>query len=212
MKLPNFLKDKRKRLVIGLIIVVGLMAAIRLSVREPPLKISQTDPQNGQKDVDIDQIITLNLDQRKAIAADWEISFFPQVLLKKETEDNLIRLTPLNPLKNDTLYKVEIRHQKIKDFYYSFSFTTLPAPQFFEKGLGDPDFAQRHEQVTEKYYPLLKYYPIKEKNWSAYYDSPTKFIVALKKDTPAIRQEVLDWITSKGIDPKSFQIIWKSQK
>ncbi len=212
MTLPNFLKDKKKRIIIILLLFAGLLGTLKLLIKEAPPEISQTDPASGQKEVAVDKTITLTLKEGKAAASDWQITFTPETLLKKEVENNLIRLTPLNPLKNETLYKVEVRYPKIKKFYYSFSFTTLPPPEFFKEGLGDPDFAQRHAEVTEKYYPLLKYYPIKEENWSAYYDGPTKFVVTLKKDTPAARQEVLDWIAAKGVDLKSFQIVWKIQK
>lgn len=82
--------------------------------------------------------------------------------------------------------------------------TIITAP-----GRGDPNFRLSLEPTIKANYPLFDYIPFKTENWSINYLKPLEFLVTLKTDTPEIRQEVLDWIESKGVDPKTHKIEWK---
>lgn len=76
-------------------------------------------------------------------------------------------------------------------------------------GKGDPDFRQSLEPIIKKNYPLFDFVPFKTEFWSIYYLSPLKLRVNLSLDNQENRQEVLDWITSKGVDPNTHQIKWE---
>lgn len=79
---------------------------------------------------------------------------------------------------------------------------------FEEKG--DPDFQKTlRNQITNEY-PLFSYLPYKEGGFTIqkYLDALTLEII-IPTDTPEVRQKVLDWISSKGVDPKTHTLIWK---
>ena len=84
----------------------------------------------------------------------------------------------------------------------------IPTTPFLEEK-GDPDFNKEVGRDLTNYYPLSAYLPYKTNNFSLGYTNSLTLIAVLKKDTPEIRQEVLDWISSKKIDPSTHKIIWK---
>jgi len=55
----------------------------------------------------------------------------------------------------------------------------------------------------------MKEIPYITSNWAIYYKGPLHFLVKLKRDTPVIRNEVIEWIKMKGIDPTTHKITWK---
>ena len=75
---------------------------------------------------------------------------------------------------------------------------------------GDPDFSEEVERDLSKSSPLAPYLPYKTDTFSVGYSDSLTLIIILKKDSSEIRQEVLDWISDKGIDPESHKIIWKT--
>jgi len=78
---------------------------------------------------------------------------------------------------------------------------------------GDPNFREKMDSEILSAYPLFNVISKADFNqliWTMYYSGDHELTVALKQDTPEIRQEVLDWITDNGVDPKSHKIIWKS--
>lgn len=74
---------------------------------------------------------------------------------------------------------------------------------------GDPDAPLQIRKEINQDYPLFQYIPYKSTNWQIDYLKPLVLEVKVKKDTPEIRQEVLNWIKSKNIDPSTHQINWK---
>lgn len=75
---------------------------------------------------------------------------------------------------------------------------------------GDPNFYESVRPEILKNYPLFDFIPYKTNDYKIDYLRPLVLEVTLKKDTPKIRQEVLDWISSKEVDPKTHKIIWKT--
>lgn len=82
---------------------------------------------------------------------------------------------------------------------------TLSPPE----GQGDPYFFKDIQQKISENYPLFKDIPYKTDNWSIDYLKPLTLGVILKTDSPQTRQEVLNWITAKGVDPKTHTIEWR---
>lgn len=85
--------------------------------------------------------------------------------------------------------------------------TVKPTPE----AIGTPNFYEKIRPEILKNYPLFDYLPYKTENYTVGYTSTLTLKITLIKDTPEIRQEVLDWISSKGVDPNTHKIIWKNQ-
>ncbi len=92
--------------------------------------------------------------------------------------------------------------------------TITPAPSVIEPeqeaGIGTPDFYEKVRPEILSNYPLFDYIPYENENFALDYTDPLSLEVILKKDTPTVRQQVLDWISSKKVDPATHTIIWKS--
>lgn len=71
------------------------------------------------------------------------------------------------------------------------------------------EFRKSIEPIITNNYPLLDYIPYKTPFFSIDYTKPLTLQVVLVKDTSEVRQEVLDWIRSKGVDPSTHKIEWK---
>lgn len=94
-----------------------------------------------------------------------------------------------------------------------------PTPKIFyptliptnEPQQGNPNFYENTRPKILENYPLFDYIPYKTANFSIDYLKPLVLEVILKKDTPEIRDEVINWIKSKGVNPKNHEIIWKTK-
>lgn len=85
-----------------------------------------------------------------------------------------------------------------------------PAVSLIEEK-GDPNFQKTLENQIKDEYPLFKNLPYGNSDFviQKYLDVLILEVI-LKKDTPEVRQQVLDWISSKGVDPTTHTIIWKA--
>jgi len=81
-----------------------------------------------------------------------------------------------------------------------------PTPAVIFKG--DPDAPLQIRKEINQDYPLFQYIPYSSANWQIDYFKPLALEVKLKKDTPQVRQEVLNWIKAKNVDPSTHQINW----
>lgn len=88
--------------------------------------------------------------------------------------------------------------------------TNTPTPALIE-GRGNPDFYEEQRPKILEQYPLFDFIPYRTDKYIIDYTKPLVLQVVLKKDTLEIRQEVFDWIISKGVDPKTHIITWKIQ-
>lgn len=69
-------------------------------------------------------------------------------------------------------------------------------------------FRERLQPTIIANYPLFDYIPYRTEDWQIDYLKPHVLQVILLKDSQESRQGVYDWISSKGVDPKSETIIW----
>lgn len=76
---------------------------------------------------------------------------------------------------------------------------------------GDPGFYESIQRRTKESYPLFGAIPFRTEKYVIDYLKPLTLEIFLKQDTPEIRQEVLNWISSKRVDPASHTIIWKTE-
>lgn len=97
--------------------------------------------------------------------------------------------------------------------------TTISVPTTFPtitsepelEGVGTPNFYEKIKPKILESYPLFDHIPYKTDFYLIDYLDPLILEVILKQDTPETRKEVLDWISTKGVDPESHTIIWKTQ-
>lgn len=85
---------------------------------------------------------------------------------------------------------------------------TPPTPTFFEKGRGDSP-EELLDTLKEKF-PLVESIPYQTDEFSINYQAPLHLKIEIKiiAKKEAIKQKVLDWIQSKGVDPDTHQIDW----
>ncbi|MGB9637463.1 MAG: Ig-like domain-containing protein, partial [Microgenomates group bacterium] len=204
----KILKKQNIKLFLPLfLLLVILLALKRLSLQET-IQVADSTPKNGETNVSLSPRITLTFNQ-KIPSDNWQIISSPEFSFKINIKQNVLEIQPEVSLKPSTQYSLSFKNQKIKTFSFLLSFTTLSVAPSSETGRGDPHFYRQIEKDVNENYPLLKYIPFETKNWWITYRGPLKLQVTFKKDTPALRQEVLDWIRSKGIDPGTHQIEWK---
>ena len=204
----KILTNKKFRLLAFLILILGLLLGLKILSRRKAPKILETFPPNGEDQVLITPEIIVSFNQ-DLVAEEWIINPFPEFKFNLEIDKNQLKIVPTEVLKFQTKYNLEIKNKSFEDFYYSFSFTTIPQPI---TGLGDPTFHQRQKVLIQQNYPLLNYMPHRDEEYYLDYIDPRKLIVLFKEDTPQIRQKVLDWIESKGVDPSTHEIIWKVEE
>lgn len=81
-----------------------------------------------------------------------------------------------------------------------------PTPTLQSTGRGDSP-AELLQSLKEKF-PLVAFLPYENENFSIDYAAPLSLKVEIKIATQAaqIKREVLDWISSRGVDPATHQI------
>jgi len=90
--------------------------------------------------------------------------------------------------------------------------TPTPTPTFFttptplNEGKGDSP-SQILESLKEKF-PLVEFLPYETENFYLDYVAPLHLRATIKKatDSSQVKQEILNWINSKGVDPKTHKI------
>lgn len=203
--------SKRTKIIIFLSILLILVVILKIIIpKNIAPQIIETQPKENDTQVPLETKIIVTFDQK--IAPDnWQISFSPELSFTLITNENKLEIQPTAFLMEETKYLINIRNSQFKSFSYSFSFTTVSKPTIspLKTGLGDPYFYNEIQKEVSDKYPLLKNIPFESENWWITYRGPLQLKVTLKKDTAEIRQEVLDWIKSKGVDPSTHKIEWK---
>lgn len=210
----KILKEKRFRIIIFLLLLLGVILILKLITPKKVVpEITETNPANKQENVSLDSQISISLNE-PAVISEWQVIVDPRINFSLEEKNGSINIVPIEPLTQSTLYLVELKNINFFDFYYSFSFTTkqvsFPPPEIsIAPGKGDPKFYQTIQKSIDKNYPLFKFIPYQGKGWSVDYLKPLTLEAILVRDTPQVRQEVLNWIISKNVDPATHKIEWK---
>ncbi|MCL5090961.1 MAG: Ig-like domain-containing protein [Patescibacteria group bacterium] len=207
-------KQLRIILILAAIAIIFLGIKILLPKQEIPVIIN-TSPVNQQSNLSLETQIAITFDKEITLS-DWQVTTFPTIKFNLKQDKNSLVILPTEKLTGQTEYKIELKNKQIANFLYSFSFITQKEPfiptSTEGKGVGTPNFYQSFRQKIDNDYPLFDEVPYISQNWNITYTDALKLKVTLKKDTPEIRQEVLDWIMDKGVDPSTHKIDWKLQK
>lgn len=202
--------SRKYKIIISLSVLLLLVIILKLiGPKEVLPQIIETQPNDNELQASPEIKIIITFDQ-KITTPGWQASFSPETAFTLLVNENKLEIQPTTFLKEETKYSVSVKNSQFKNFSYMFSFTTLSksiTPP--SGGLGDPNFYNEIQKETADKYPLLKYIPFETKNWWVTYRGPLLLKVGLRKDTAEIRQEVLDWIKSKGVNPDTHKIEWK---
>ncbi len=69
---------------------------------------------------------------------------------------------------------------------------------------------QEEIKLTKERYPLIDWLPLDTENYHLTYSAPHTLQIALKKgNKETAKEQIIEWIKSKGIDPESQKIIFK---
>ncbi len=208
------MRMKNKRTIIIIVILALLVTSLSVLkiLTKNLLEVVDSSPKNNQANIALNQVVKITFNQN--IRNEFQITFSPLTTFKTKITENTLEITPDKPLVENTQYKITILNSKLKNFSFDLSFKTISQSVILEI---TPPFTY---EETKKYYddwskeihqnePLYDFVPYKTETYFIYYTAPLTLTVITKKDTPQIREEVSNWIISKGIDPKTHQINWK---
>ena len=209
---------KNRNLIILLLLLSCLAALLigRSLFFKPQMKLLTTTPALNQKNVPLNQIITLNFNQN-IDQKNFSIAPYPDFKYQLEKKEKNIIIKPEENLASNTKYSLEIKDQD-SSFYFNLVFFTedesiIPplVPTDIKTGQGDPDAYQNMVQEISQNYPLFNKTPHQTENWIADYLEPKKLIVVYKKgiNLNLVKKEVFDWIKKENIDPATHQFEWR---
>lgn len=167
--------------------------------------ILDTSPKNNEANIQPTSPISLTVSVLPPLSS-VAISISPKTEFTLSTFENLIVITPKQPLKTNTFYRVTFTSELLSS-PYSFSFTTSPTTIGGQAG-PDPRTVERMEQQYREATPdsfLASHLPHDEiafsmtsyLNWNT---GRSKFIVATKGSDPnKSRQDALFFMKSLGL-------------
>ena len=78
------------------------------------------------------------------------------------------------------------------------------------KELSESELGEEEVRESLEFYPLINYLPIDNERYHLTYTNPFELTVNLKQGNKGeIKKEIINWISSKDIDPSTHQIIFK---
>lgn len=191
-----------KKLILILLVFIGLLVGLTLrqkSQRKIPMVVSLL-PLAGASNVHPDTKIEISFEETVNLH-DFSFQMEPSFSFQKVLSDDQrqIILNPERLLRYDTLYIVKVIDLPSNQTLANWSFTTRP-------GQDDPEMRREIDELQQEEYPLLPFTPPDDASFYFLYTGPRQLKVFLKGDAAAAKQEVLEWISSKGVDPASHQI------
>lgn len=175
-------------------------------------RIIETSPKNGETNVypgeisiifktDVD-IISLNsffLEITPPLPYYWKI--------KNTYPTKQIKAQVFGGLQTNTKYTVSVLDQN-KNLLYLWTFLTSTTPAESSSRY----FQEKRNEIVNKYYPLFDYIPFSSSDFNIdYTDRLTLKVVVKNKDLEKVKQEVLEWIKSHGVDPSTHTITYINQ-
>jgi len=201
---------KKYKIFLFLLLCLIFLIVLKIAAKEN-FQVLETNPKNNQEKVNLETTIFLTF-QKTPVFNNLEIKINPSVTFSVKVDRQTLAIQPNEQLKPDTEYKVELVNLKNRQNTFSFSFKTLQLTPISNQT--EANIRQYYNDLEKKTYeemPLFDYVPFSSKNFSLDYIKPLTLQVTLKEDTPAARQEVLNWINSKAVNPQTHKIIWKTR-
>lgn len=202
--------NNKVKLIIFLFLIALVLLAVKL-FSVTPLQVLATDPKNAQEKIDFNKVIQITFNKNIS-ENDISISSSPAFIFKTKVTSQVFEILPTELLIPNTTYKIELTSKNNSKFYFAFSFKTkvetIPSPTGQTYLEEQKKVYEELDRLTYQEMPLFDYVPYVTENFIIDYIKPLVLQVRLKKDTPEIRKEVLDWIITKGA-AETHKIEWK---
>jgi hypothetical protein len=202
---------KKYRFILILAMVFGLLLGLKLIIPKPEPQLVGIEPPDQAMNIALNSEIKIEFDQN-INEKGWQPSFSPSLPVKLQAKKNVLRILPQENFKPETVYKFEITNPKYPNLKIASSFITINKEGIIPS---EENIIRYYEDLDKETYegmPLFDYVPFYADNFSLDYIAPLTLEIILRKDTQVIRQEVLDWMESKAVDPESHKFEWKVKK
>lgn len=171
--------------------------------------VTSTSPGNGATDISPGEItITFDSDRVISSSDSFELSFNPKLSSGYQFASTFptkqVKIIILNGLTPSTKYTVSLNTRDGSPIY-SWDFSTKADTG----GLSSSAYETKIElDYISKNYPLHSVTPYSNADFSIdYAGKPLTLVVNVKNpDVEKVKQEVIDWIKSKGVDPSTHTI------
>ncbi len=216
-----------KKIILLIIGVISIIAIIILIYFFRPLKMTDISPSDKEKDIGIDQKISISFN-KKVSAENFSITSHPVKEFKLSESNNSLVIIPTDNFSPNTSYTITINSKK--------SFTDISETKTnqhtwqFTTGTGSVEeiFDTNFDEFYAKY-PLAEFLPHRTDHYKIEGpdedDSYTIILYAIfnagingppieeqekvyKEELRNYKNEALEWIISKDIDPNSLKLQW----
>lgn len=186
-----------KILIIILAFLVIILAVFNLLNKlYQPVKVISVSPFNGAENIELYPSLQIRFNREPETLS---FKAQPEIDYSLQTSNTTATLALNQPLKPETQYSLTILSKEKEVF--SWSFTT--------RFLTETEVIEEEREMSKKSYPLIDFVPYETENFKITYEAPLFLQVRIKKGkVNLIKEEILDWIRSKEINPASHQIEW----
>ncbi len=200
------LKNKLWLILVVPVLLLLVVGALLVNRQTTPLIVVSIQPEDGAINLPLTSNITTVFNQGiKPEMVQFKFEPQAQFTTKYGNDKKTLILDFPQGLKSQTKYSLEIidvqGSQALKTIFFSTLATTFDVGLYKEL---------QTEQAQD--YTLLPYLPHEEKDFFIKtYVGPRKlWVTIVGQDAPQKRQEALDWMKSKGVDPQTHEINWAS--
>ncbi len=192
MKLLKFLNRK---IIYLLVFLIFVLAIVSLFLKQE-LRIVEAQP-TVTNNIDLDQKFEFIFNKKPENIV---VVTSPEFNFDKIIDEKKLLLIPQEMLKQNSYYTLNI-YQKEKQLF----------KKTFKTRVGtETEVIQEETSFTFSKYPLIDFLPIDNPRYHLTYADSLVLKVTIKQGSQEqIRQEVIDWISSKGIDPNTHQVIFE---
>lgn len=189
--------SRTKILIIILAFVIGGLVGLNLLNRlYQPLKVVSVSPFEGAENVALDTSLKIQFNREPEVLS---LMAHPEIDFSLGISHTTATLVLNQPLKPETKYSLAVLYQEKEVF--SWSFTT--------RELTENESVEEEVEMSKKSYPLIDFVPYETENFKISYEAPLFLQIEIKKGkVDLIKEEVLDWILSKGVNPATHKIEW----
>lgn len=171
---------------------------------QKPFHVISTNPLSSQTGIPPGEIqISFTTDTYILSPLSFSVSFSPPLpysyTLKTDFPSKTVIIQILGGLAQNTQYTISIYNQK-HSFVYSWSFTTSGQQQ----ENSSQGVKQKENSVLNSSYPLYNVVPFSNNDFNIDYTGPNTLKVQItNSNVSMVKQEVINWIKSNGVDPNS---------
>lgn len=189
--------SRTKILIIILAFIIGVLVAFsQLRQKAQPLKILSVLPPKEAINVDLNFSPQVEFDQP---AKSLSLVSQPEIDYSLQTDDQTTTFVLNHSLKPETKYNLSLLSEG--ETIYFWSFTT--------RSQTESELIEEEVETALKTYPLAEFLPYETDEFQIAYEGPLYLLITIKKGVVEERkQEILNWVRFRGVDPTTHQIEW----